>query len=89
MAGLSGMFTEQFPMLLMYVKVFHKLFDEYLPDLKDRLDELPDALWINKWIQTLFLYSFPYGLCIRIWDNVLSHGTKFLIQAALAILSLI
>ena len=50
MAGLSGMFTEQFPMLLMYVKVFHKLFDEYLPDLKDRLDELPDALWINKWI---------------------------------------
>ena len=50
MAGLSGMFTEHFPMLIMYTKVFHVLFDEYLPDLKEKLDDMPDALWINKWI---------------------------------------
>ena len=89
MVGLSGMFSEQFPILILYVKIFHIFFEEYLPELKDHMQDLPDALWINKWIQTLFLYSFPYGLCIRIWDNVLSEGTKFLIMAALAILSLI
>ena len=50
MIGLSGMFTEHFPMLFMYVKVFHELFEEYLPELSDHLSDLPDALWINKWI---------------------------------------
>ena len=49
---------------------------------------MPDALWLNKWFLTLFLYSFPLGLCIRIWDNILADGSKFIFKVSLAILKL-
>ena len=89
MAGLNGFFSDGFPTLLRYVQVFHVLFEQYLPELRAHLDDLPDLLWINKWFQTCFLYSFPLGLCIRIWDNILADGTKFFFKAALAILNLV
>lgn len=50
MVGLSDLFTEGFPILLQYVKVFHVLFEELLPDLFDHFQVMDDALWINKWI---------------------------------------
>lgn len=54
------------------------------------MDEcLPDLLWITKWFQSCFLYSFPIGLCIRIWDNILAFGTRFIFSTALAILKLV
>jgi hypothetical protein len=37
----------------------------------------------------LFLYSFPLGLCIRIWDNIFVHGTHYLFKVTIAILKLI
>jgi len=89
MCGLNGFFTDGFPTLLRYVKVFHALMDLFMPDLHSHLEDLPDLLWINKWFQTCFLYSFPLGLCIRIWDNILADGTKFFFKAALAILKLV
>ena len=52
------------------------------------MEGVPDALWLNKWFLTLFLYTFPLGLCIRIWDNILADGTKFIFKVALAILKL-
>ena len=91
MGGLNGFFSDGFPTLLKYVKVFHVLFKEELPELYAHLHDmdLPDLLWINKWFQTCFLYSFPLGLCIRIWDNILADGTKFFFKATLAILRLV
>lgn len=38
---------------------------------------------------TCFLYSFPLGLCIRIWDNILAFGTRFIFNISLSILSLL
>ena len=66
------------------------LFKEHLPELHKHFEEMnfPELLWIHKWFQTVFLYSFPFCLCIRIWDNILADGTKFLFQAALAIVKL-
>lgn len=88
MGGLNGFFSDGFPLLLKYVRVLHVLMDQYMPVLHDHLSDLPDLLWINKWFQTVFLYSFPQGLCIRIWDNIMADGTKFFFKAALAILRL-
>ena len=89
MCGLNGFFTDGFPTLLRYVKVLHELMDIYMPDLHAHFQDLPDLLWITKWFQTCFLYSFPLGLCIRIWDNILADGTKFFFKATLAILKLV
>jgi len=38
---------------------------------------------------SFFLYSFPLGLCIRVWDNLLAYGTRFLFNVSLAILFLL
>lgn len=38
---------------------------------------------------TCFLYSFPLGLCIRLWDNILAFGTRFIFNISLSILSLL
>lgn len=67
------------------------LFDEHLPSLKAHFNDegLPDLLWITKWFQSCFLYSFPAGLCLRVWDCIMAYGTRFLISTALAILKLI
>ena len=92
MGGLNGFFSDGFPTLLKYVRVFHNLFEQHLPELKAHMIDnelIPDSLWITKWFQTCFLYSFPLGLCIRIWDNILADGTKFFFKATLGILKLI
>ena len=80
MAGLDGFFSQGFPMLTKFLSVFNILFEEFLPDLclHFREEGIPDLLWIHKWFQSCFLYSFPLGLCIRIWDNIWALGTKFL-----------
>jgi hypothetical protein len=38
-----------------------------------------------KWFSTLFLYSFPFGFCIRAWDCYLADGRDFIFRLALAI----
>lgn len=43
-------------------------------------------MWLIKWFQSCFLYSFPFDLCIRAWDNILAYGTRFLFNMTLAIL---
>jgi len=91
MAGLYGFYSVGFPLLHKFQEVFHVLFEEHLPILRAHFTEegLPDLLWITKWFQSCFLYSFPMGLCLRIWDNLMAYGTRFLISTALAILKLI
>jgi len=67
------------------------LFEELLPNLRAHFNDegLPDLLWITKWFQSCFLYSFPLGLCLRIWDNIFAYGSRFILSTALAILKLI
>lgn len=89
MGGLQGFFTDNFPLLIKYVQVFHELLKETMPFLAEHMQQMPDLLWINKWFSTCFLYSFPLGLCIRIMDNILADGTKFFFKVSLAILKLI
>jgi hypothetical protein len=76
---------------MQYTSMFKELFREQIPLLSEHFDNecLPDQLWIQKWLMSCFLYSFPLGLCIRIWDNLLAYGTRFLFNVSLAILSLL
>ena len=61
-----------------------------LPELYSHFQDMnfPDLLWVHKWFQTVFLYSFPFKFCIRVWDCLLADGTKFLLQVSLALVSL-
>jgi hypothetical protein len=70
------------------MKVFDDLFQEWMPSLHNHFQNegLHSTMWIQKWFMTCFLYSFPMDLCIRIWDNLLAYGTRFLFNVSLSIL---
>jgi len=89
--GLSGFYAHGFPLLMQYLNVFGDLFGEHLPDLRAHLEAegFPDQLWIYKWFMSSFLYSFPLGLCIRIWDNIFARGPRFMFNISLSILNLV
>ena len=89
--GLEGLYSTGFPLLMQYQFQFDHLLEEHLPHLKAHFDEisLTPALWIQKWFWTLFLYSFPLGLCIRVWDNLLVKGIVFLFKVPLVILGIL
>jgi Rab-GTPase-TBC domain len=52
MAGLHGLYSQGFPLLIKLLKIFDVLFQELLPDLHAHFIEenIPDLLWINKWL---------------------------------------
>ena len=89
--GLTGFYEQGFSLLMQYLNVFKDLLSEQIPDLYQHFQDenLPDQVWIHKWYMSCFLYSFPMGLCIRIWDNILAHGTRFLFNISLSILNLL
>jgi hypothetical protein len=52
MAGLHGLYSQGFPLLIKFLKIFDVLFEELLPELHAHFIEesIPDLLWINKWL---------------------------------------
>jgi len=52
MAGIHGLYSNGFPLLIKLLKIFNVLFKEFLPDLHAHFYEesIPDLLWINKWL---------------------------------------
>ena len=53
-----------------------------MPDLHDRFEEagvLP-SFWLTKWYMSIFLYNFPVGICLRIWDIFIKDGLFSLIS---------
>ena len=88
--GLASMYEEGFPLYMQYVQVFNELFEEYIPDLYDnfQMEGIPNEMWLQKWFMSCFTINFPMGLCVRIWDNLMAHGTKFILNVSLALLYL-
>ena len=89
--GLANLYKPDFPLLMLYKDIFNSLFEEHLPDLFQHFQDqgYPIEIQTVQWFQTCFLYSFPMGLCIRIWDNILAKGTRFVFNIGLAVLKLL
>ena len=89
--GIDGFYQENFPLLLSYIYIFNKLFEDHLPDLQDHFEtcQIPDLYWLQNWYSSLFLYSFPAGYVIRIWDNLMAFGFPFLHSFTLGLLKTI
>ncbi len=85
--GVGRFYTENFPL----IRVLQSLFDYILElennDLKHHLSSvgLPNSIWLQQWISSLFLYSFPLSYCLRFWDALLACGISFLLPLSLVI----
>jgi hypothetical protein len=89
--GLEGFYSDTFPLYHQFVYQFDRLFEKKLPKLKLHFDEIgyPAPVWLQKWFMTLFLYSFPMKLCIRLWDNLLVEGLTLIFKFPLAIMEIL
>ena len=59
-----------------------------LPTFIQKFDEIgiPPSSWLSKWFMTLYLYSFPVEICIRIWDFILLEGIFGLVKLIIPII---
>jgi hypothetical protein len=89
--GLEGFYADKFPLYHQFVYQFDKLFEKKLPKLKSHFDHIgyPAPVWLQKWFMTLFLYSFPLKLWIRLWDNLLVEGLVYIFKFPLAIMEIL
>ena len=89
MDGLTDFYKNDFKLTFKYMTVFQQFFKEILPKLYAhfKAENFIEHLWLFKWLQTCFLYSFPFGFCIRVWDNIFAYGTRFLLMVSMAILT--
>ena len=87
MEKIKGYFTNDFPLLKEYLNLFNNEFKRRNNKLYKlfQKNDIPNELWISKWIQTLFTISFPYNEVCRIWDSLIVFGFDFIIYLSLAI----
>jgi len=86
--GIEGLYSDRFPLLRALEKLFDQILLETMPALKEHLESIdfPKELWLQKWISTAFLYSFPKTYCVRLWDAILAYGFSHVLSITLSIL---
>jgi len=67
-----------------------RLLELELPELYQHFknEEVQPGLYASEWFSTLFAYSFPLEIVVRLWDVYLEEGNEYLFKIALAILKL-
>ena len=67
---------------------FEKLIEKYLPSIHIHFKELQfnTNIFFYKWIEFLFLKTFNYKICLRIFDNFILKGEIFAFEVSIATL---
>ena len=73
------------------LKFFEKLIEKYLPSIHLHFKELQfnTNIFFYKWIEFLFLKTFNYKICLRIFDNFIIKGPIFIFEISIATLYLL
>lgn len=89
--SLENFFSEGLEKLKQYVWVSKKILEKSNPKLFKHLTEqnIPDDLWLLKWIMTLFTMILPDSVLVRIWDMMLLKGINYLFSVIVAVCSVI
>ena len=86
---IMGLFEPGFPLLKLLVHIFYETFKKEYPVLYEHMTtkvNLPDMVWISKWILVLFLYSLPAEKVVRAWDYIISEDIFALLKLSLGLL---
>ncbi|KAJ1414012.1 Rab-GTPase-TBC domain, partial [Sesbania bispinosa] len=76
------------PLVQQYLFQFERLVREHLPKLGEHfsLEMINPSMYASQWFITVFSYSFPFHLALRIWDVFLYEGVKIVYKVGLALL---
>jgi hypothetical protein len=88
--SLSGMYAPGLPRFSEVMHIFNILCREAVPKLAAHFDAfgVDHAMYASQWFMTLFSYSFPFDVVMRVWDMFLFEGWKVVYRVALAVLKL-
>jgi len=83
---LREFFLNGFPRLKMYIYLIKEIIRDKLPMVHEKLIELniPDELWLFKWLQSLFVITLPFAISIRLWDCIFAYGIEFILSYTIA-----
>lgn len=86
--GMNQYFGAGFPKLRLSALQFDCLLEAYLPDLSVFFNRfnISAEFYATQWFLTLFAYSLPFPHLLRVWDNFLCRGIKFIHRVGLALL---
>ncbi|PPS09432.1 hypothetical protein GOBAR_AA11216 [Gossypium barbadense] len=76
------------PLVQQYLFQFEHLVSEHLPKLGEHFSRemINPSMYASQWFITVFSYSFPFPLALRIWDVFLFEGVKIVFKVGLALL---
>ncbi|KMZ64904.1 hypothetical protein ZOSMA_345G00210 [Zostera marina] len=87
-APMEGLYQVGLPLVQQYLFQFEHLVKEYMPQLGEHFSEemINPSMYGSQWFITVFSYSFPFPLVLRIWDIFLYEGIKIVFQVGLALM---
>lgn len=87
-APMEGLYLSGLPLVQQYLFQFDHLVKEYLPKLGEHFTQemINPSMYASQWFITVFSYSFPFHLALRIWDVFLCEGVKVVFRVGLALL---
>ncbi|CAM6103036.1 unnamed protein product [Calypogeia fissa] len=85
---MEGLYLAGLPLVQQYLFQFERLVREQLPRLGAHFEEeaINPSMYASQWFITVFSYSFPFSLELRIWDVFLHEGVKIVFRVGLALL---
>lgn len=86
---LSGLWSDNFPMLHELIYVTKHVFEEQAKKLCAHLatQGLPFEIYLHKWFMTLFAYELPFKVVLRIWDIMFfDRSVKILFQLCIFVM---
>lgn len=88
-APMEGLYQVGLPLVQQYLFQFEQLVKEHLPKLGQHFSEemINPSMYASQWFITVYSYSFPFPLTLRIWDVFLFEGVKIVFQVGLALLT--
>ncbi|XP_078438245.1 uncharacterized protein LOC144708697 isoform X2 [Wolffia australiana] len=80
-APMEGLYQVGLPLVQKYLSQFERLVKEKFPKLGEHFSKemINPSMYASQWFITVFSYSFPFPLALRIWD-------VFLFEVGLALL---
>ncbi|AEE73810.1 putative ecotropic viral integration site 5 protein [Arabidopsis thaliana] len=87
-APMEGLYHAGLPLVQQYLFQLESLVKELIPKLGEHFTQemINPSMYASQWFITVFSYSFPFPLALRIWDVFLSEGVKIVFKVGLALL---
>ncbi|KAG0577570.1 hypothetical protein M758_5G157900 [Ceratodon purpureus] len=87
-APMEGLYLVGLPLVQQYLFQFERLVKELVPKVGAHFEEemINPSMYASQWFITVFSYSFPFSLALRIWDVFLYEGVKIVFRLGIALL---